>query len=272
MMEYLYFQGNSLQGSIPSSLATLKSLQHLDLSRLSGSIPNVLQNIFFLEYFSVSFNLLDGEVPTKGVFQNASGFVVTSTLIFVEVFQNYIYHHALSKPSNVLLDDGMIARVSDLGVARIISTINGTSSTQTSIVGMKGTTGYAPLEYGMGSKVSMNGDMYSFEILMLEMLTGRRPTDEIFKNGENLHHFVENSFPNNLLQILHQSLIPKQGKAIIEEENTCILAPTIGKCLVSVFKIGLACSAESPKERMNTVDVTRELSKIRKVFYPGKIN
>ncbi|KAG5088311.1 hypothetical protein JHK86_000923 [Glycine max] len=154
-------------GSIPSSLATLKSLQHLDLSRLSGSIPNVLQNIFFLEYFSVSFNLLDGEVPTKGVFQNASGFVVTSTLIFVEVFQNYIYHHALSK-------------------------------------------------------------------------------------------------------ILHPSLIPKQGKAIIEEENTCILAPTIGKCLVSVFKIGLACSAESPKERMNTVDVTRELSKIRKVFYPGK--
>ncbi|RZC29039.1 putative LRR receptor-like serine/threonine-protein kinase [Glycine soja] len=200
-------------------------------------------------------------------------------MIDVAFALEYLHHecvqsiiHCDLKPSNVLLDDGMIARVSDLGVARIISTINGTSSTQTSIVGMKGTTGYAPLEYGMGSKVSMNGDMYSFEILMLEMLTGRRPTDEIFKNGENLHHFVENSFPNNLLQILHPSLIPKQGKAIIEEENTCILAPTIGKCLVSVFKIGLACSAESPKERMNTVDVTRELSKIRKVFYPGKIN
>ena len=42
--------------------------------------------------------------------------------------------------------------------------------------------------------------------------------------------------------------------------------------LSSLFKIGLACSVKSPKERINMVDVTRELSKIRKAFLPGKIN
>ncbi|KAG5060858.1 hypothetical protein JHK87_001887 [Glycine soja] len=78
MLEYLYMQGNSLQGIIPSSLASLKCLKCLDLSRncLSGSIPTILQNISFLEYFNVTFNILDGEVPIEGVFGNASRLVV----------------------------------------------------------------------------------------------------------------------------------------------------------------------------------------------------
>ena len=75
------------------------------------------------------------------------------------------------------------------------------------------------LEYGVSSEVSMNGDMYSLGILILEMLTGRRPTDEIFEDGKNLHNFVENSFPDNLLQILDPSLVPKHEEATIEEEN-----------------------------------------------------
>ena len=41
----------------------------------------------------------------------------------------------------------------------------------------------------MDSEISTYGDMYSFGVLTLEMLTGRRPTDEIFEDGENLHMF-----------------------------------------------------------------------------------
>ncbi|KAK7407068.1 hypothetical protein VNO78_08709 [Psophocarpus tetragonolobus] len=190
---------------------------------------------------------------------------------------HYLHHeceeviiHCDLKPSNVLLDDDMIAHVSDFGIARLLSTINGIASKQASSIGIKGTVGYAPPEYGMGSEVSMNGDMYNFGILMLEMLTGRRPTDEIFEPGQNLHNFVENSFPYNLLQILDPSLVPKQGKGTTEDDITQNFTLTDEKCLVSLFKIGLACSLESSKERMNIVDVTRELSKIRKVFLGSK--
>jgi hypothetical protein len=41
-------------------------------NQLSGAIPKFLQNITFLEYFNVSFNMLEGEVPTNGVFGNAT--------------------------------------------------------------------------------------------------------------------------------------------------------------------------------------------------------
>ena len=67
-------------------------------------------------------------------------------------------------------------------------------------------------EYGMGSEVSIEGDMYSFGILVLEILTGRRPTDEIFKDGHNLHNHVKFSISNNLLQIVDPTILPKELK------------------------------------------------------------
>jgi len=51
--------------------------------------------------------------------------------------------HCDLKPSNVLLDNDMIAKVSDFGLARIIFTTNDVSQDQTSTVGIKGTIGYA---------------------------------------------------------------------------------------------------------------------------------
>ena len=42
----------------------------------------------------------------------------------------------------------------------------------------------------MGNKVSTNGDIYSYGILLLEMFTGKRTTDNMFKDNLNLHDFV----------------------------------------------------------------------------------
>ncbi|XP_027362510.1 probable LRR receptor-like serine/threonine-protein kinase At3g47570 [Abrus precatorius] len=178
---------------------------------------------------------------------------------------HYLHHeceppivHCDLKPSNVLLDDNLVAHVSDFGLARLLSTNIG-SSKQTSTIGIKGTIGYAPPEYGFGSEMSTQGDVYSFGILMLEMLTGRSPTDETFKDGQNLHNFVEVAFPDNLLQILDPSLVPLETEDATEED--------VEKCLVSLFQIGLACSMESPKNRMSMMNAIRQLNIIRKAFH-----
>ncbi|CAJ2646908.1 unnamed protein product [Trifolium pratense] len=283
-LEYLLFQGNSFIGTIPSSLASLKGLRYLDLSRnrLSGLIPYVMQNISVLEHLNVSFNMLEGQVPTEGVFGNATQLDIFGnnklcggiSKLHLPPCPNKGWKHAnhhnfkliaviVSVPSNVLLDEDMVAHVSDFGIAILVSTISGNSST----IGIKGSVGYAPPEYGMGSEVSTSGDIYSFGILMLEMLTGRRPTDEIFKDGQNLHNFVAISFPDNLGNIFYPHLVSRDEVA--EDGNYENLIPTIKECLVSLFKIGLVCSMESPKERMNIADVTRELSIIRKIFLTG---
>ena len=125
----------------------------------------------------------------------------------------------------------------------------------------------------MGFQVSMEGDLYSFGILVLEMFTGRRPTDEIFKDNQNLHNYVKMTFPDNLLQIVDPTLIRREESR--EEENIDIFTfcpPHEEKCLVSLFGIGLACSVESPKERMNIVDTMKELNLVKNAFLAGRIN
>lgn len=45
-------------------------------------------------------------------------------------------------------------------------------------------------EYGFGSEVSTSGDVYSYGILLLEMMTGKKPTDDIFVEGLNIQKFA----------------------------------------------------------------------------------
>ncbi|KAI4357659.1 hypothetical protein L6164_001594 [Bauhinia variegata] len=203
---------------------------------------------------------------------------IASALHYLHIECKQPIAHCDLKPSNILLDDDLVARVGDFGLARLLSTI--TSLSNTSTIGIKGTIGYAPPEYGMGSEVSREGDMYSFGILMSEILTGRRPTEEMFKEGYNLHNHVRTALPDNLSQIIDPALLPREfqqtttaaTEAEIDLENPTHLHPNVNKCLLSLCRIGLACSVESPNERMNVVDVTKELNLIKKAFLADGIN
>jgi len=61
-------------------------------------------------------------------------------------------------------------------------------------------------EYGVGCKISVEGDIYSYGIILLEIITGRRPTDDMFKDGVNIRNFVESSLPLNIHNILEPNL------------------------------------------------------------------
>ncbi|CAJ2646891.1 unnamed protein product [Trifolium pratense] len=218
--------------------------------------------------------ILNAEPPTTLDLSHRLNIIidVASALHYLHHECEQLVIHCDLKPSNVLLDNDMVAHVSDFGISRLILTIGGTSHKDTSTIGIKGTVGYAPPEYGMGFEVSTCGDMYTFGILVLEMLTGRRPTDETLEDGQNLHNFVRISFPDNLINILDPHILSRDAGVSIRDGNSENLFPRVEECLISLFKIGLVCSMESPKERMNIVDVNRELIIIKKAFLAGEIN
>ena len=91
--------------------------------------------------------------------------------------------------------------------------------------------------------MSVEGDKYSFGILILEMLTRRRPTEELFIDGHNLHKYVHTAFPNNILDIVDATLLSMKDKYPTEpaaEENNHFeiaghLHPNAMKGLLSLF-------------------------------------
>lgn len=89
------------------------------------------------------------------------------------------------------------------------------------------------------------------------MFTGRRPTDENLKEGLDLHKFVEMAFPEHIMDIVDPCLL-------FEGNDTSRVKYT--ECLVSVVRIGLMCSKQSSRERMQMADVVREMQQIRDRF------
>ncbi|THF99085.1 hypothetical protein TEA_007042 [Camellia sinensis var. sinensis] len=176
---------------------------------------------------------------------------------------------ALHYPSNVLLDNDMTARVSDFGLARLLSKFNKEANlNQFSSLGIKRTIGYAAPEYGMGGNVSAKGDLYSFGILLLEMFTGKRPTDEPFKDNFNLHNFVKHSLPDQAMGIVDQSALHKAVVGEATNSASCWNDMRSEKieCLISAFQIGVSCSAEVPQDRMDTKQVLRELLSVKDIY------
>ncbi|KAL3735375.1 hypothetical protein ACJRO7_024499 [Eucalyptus globulus] len=168
--------------------------------------------------------------------------------------------HGDLKPSNVLLDNEMMARLGDFGLAKI----SFAATTQamdidncSSSVAVRGSIGYVPPEYGTGDMVSIQGDVYSFGILLLEMFTGRRPTEEAFKDHLNLHTIVKVNLPDRVMEIMDSAIFNGENENDIERMRDCI---------ASVLRIGVACSIESPRDRMDMAEALKELHKIRASF------
>ncbi|EOY11018.1 Serine-threonine protein kinase, plant-type, putative [Theobroma cacao] len=194
----------------------------------------------------------------------------------------YLHHycetpivHCDLKPSNILLDDEMVSHVGDFGLAKfIISDMQNNTSSLSSSLGLRGTFGYAPPEYGLGSVVTSYGDVYSYGILLLEMFTGKKPTDEMFKENLNLHNFVRTALPDQVAEITDPILLQESFRGERMTSNTRNQSNQrdnrLLQCLNSILEIGVACSIDLPTERMDMTHVVAELCSIRDKLLPTR--
>ncbi|XP_060193553.1 probable LRR receptor-like serine/threonine-protein kinase At3g47570 [Lycium barbarum] len=116
-----------------------------------------------------------------------------------------IVHRDL-KPANVLLDQDLTAHAADFGIAKMLAQDGNIAQTKT-----LGTIGYIAPEYGLDGQDSTSSDVYSFGVLLLETLTIKKPTDDMFRGDLSLHKWVSLSFPDAVIDILDADLVRDIG-------------------------------------------------------------
>ena len=130
-------------------------------------------------------------------------------------------------------------------------------------------------EYGLENEMSTYGDVYSYGILLLEMFTGKRPTDNIFKDNLNLYDFVKGALPEQVINIVDPIILWEREDMETRTNDTHIQSqiesPKILGCLILIFGIGVSCSIESPRKRMNINDVVAQLHLIREKLLRTRI-
>ncbi|EYU29502.1 hypothetical protein ABFS82_07G089500 [Erythranthe guttata] len=133
--------------------------------------------------------------------------------------------HGDLKPCNILLDQDMTACIGDFGLAKIISSILSPQESSGTI-GIRGTIGYVPPEYGMSNTITTKGDVYSYVIVVLEMFTNRRPTDDSFMDHVNLHNFAVAALPDRVMEIVDPLIRigPHQNSSKIKDFMASIIS------------------------------------------------
>ncbi|XP_028057308.1 receptor kinase-like protein Xa21 [Camellia sinensis] len=276
-LEMLHLGNNFFNETIPYSLSFLRGLGELGLANnnLSGEIPifgsvykgvinerivtvKVLTACSTIDYQGHDFKALVYEFMVNGSleewlhpncnedlsneeFKKLNLLQRLNIIIDVVCALNYLHNQAQSltvhcnlKPSNILLDKDMTGHV----------------------------------EYGMGCEISAYGDIYSFRILVLEMFTGKRPTNEMFKDGLSLHSFVKEALPYSVSQISDPTLFKIEG----EEEEIFIRGEKIVECMSLILEIGFICSSKLPRERMDINDAAAKLHFIKDTLLGSKIH
>ena len=107
-------------------------------------------------------------------------------------------------------------------------------------------------EYGSEGRVSTKGDIYSYGIILLEIITRKKPTDEMFVGELAMRQWIAS--------LLDRMEVVDDGLLRIEDGRDVTGMQTV---LSSILELGLRCSEESPDERPDIKDVVTKVNKIK---------
>ncbi|GAA0180620.1 transmembrane signal receptor [Lithospermum erythrorhizon] len=158
----------------------------------------------------------------------------------------YLHHdcspriiHRDIKSSNILLDSNFEARVSDFGLAKLLGD---EESHITTIVA--GTFGYLAPEYMQSGRATEKTDVYSFGVLVLEIISGKRPTDA---------SFIEKGL--NIVGWLNFLVTENRPKEIVDPDSEGVQAETLDVLL----SLAIQCVSSAPEDRPTMHRVVQRL-------------
>ncbi|XVF02872.1 hypothetical protein REPUB_Repub04eG0212200 [Reevesia pubescens] len=225
----------------------LARVQHRNVVNLLGYCVHGVEKLLVYEY--VTNESLDKllfksnrkeELDWKRRYEIITG-IARGLLYLHEDSHNRIIHRDI-KASNVLLDDKWIPKIADFGMARLFPEDQTHVNTR-----VAGTNGYMAPEYVMNGHLSVKADVFSFGVLVLELISGQRNSS-----------FNLNVDAQNLLDWAYK--LYKKGKSL--EIMDPALAPSAAPEQVAMcIQIGLLCTQGDPQLRPDMRRVIILLSK-----------
>ncbi|KAL2497296.1 G-type lectin S-receptor-like serine/threonine-protein kinase [Abeliophyllum distichum] len=160
--------------------------------------------------------------------------------------------HSDIKPENILLDDNYNARISDFGLARLINT-NG--QRHRSIQSVRGTRGYLPPEWLANLPVTSKADVYSYGMVLLEIISGRRNFEVSTEtNHKKLSLWAYEEFEKGNIEVILDKRLPR------DEVDT--------EQVIRAIQVSFWCIQEQPSHRPTMGKVVQMLEGISEIRAP----